>query len=266
MEGAELFLLLHESGSVTKYMKRTEECISESSEVEYLNRLNFFLEYYSIENHQGFYDAENIQSHLHQFEELDDYYPCNPTMILRGLLSEWENWRDTPISAGDYILFENEIISNHIFCEVAQRKYVNFNNSYLLINHNATSAPENIPVKVLNTSVNIELLPLHKTFNWFCKNRKPYRMYHPSPKHGENGRGNWRNASLLLCYHQEAEVLLKTAVGKDDKALYNYDSVHQSYILFRKEGAIPEQKYHAYHIKETEVGEDIKALIEKLVG
>lgn len=265
MAHTELFILLHESDILHSFMYRSKECVTEKEEIAYLNHLREFINDFKHENYHGFYDSNNIKSHLSQFEILNDYYPCNPTIILRELLEEWEDWREDVISNGSYEVFKNYPIKDHTFCEIAERKFSNSENSYLIINHEATYVKDNVNISVKDTFVTLDILPFNKVFNWFCENRVPKRIYHHNPKHGEYGKGNWPNWSVLLGSKEEAAELLKSAINTNIKTLYNYDIKYLSYIIFRKEGNIPELAYHAYHIAEKDVTKEVKLLINKYI-
>ncbi|MDR1937458.1 MAG: hypothetical protein LBQ73_03025 [Tannerellaceae bacterium] len=236
MACSELFLLLHESGAQTRFINQSEICVDENTEMEYLNRLRFCVKYVQTENYEGFYDSRNIQSHLYQFQELEDYYPCNPTMVLRDILKEWDNWRDLAHSKGDYLIFDSEKMTDHIFCEIAQRQHENPENSYLLLSHEAVSIEKEIEVMINREKIKIALRPLDKTHEWFSLNRKPERRYHPSPKHGENGRGNWRDAAKLLCSHEEAGEILHKALLKTIKyCIFTTQKMHPISFSEKKE-------------------------------
>lgn len=100
---------------------------------------------------------------------------------------------------------------------------------------------------------------------WFSNNRKPKRIYNYNPKHGENGVGNRKDESPLLCSRQEAETLLPNAVGTSvDAALFYYDKKHGHYIEFKNENTAI-NSYHAFHIADNIVCHRVpKEVIKKI--
>jgi hypothetical protein len=81
------------------------------------------------------------------------------------------------------------------------------------------------------------------------------RTFNVNPKHGENGAGNLPNASILLCSREKAQILLNDAIPcflEREKNLYNFDSVHNTFIEFFFEGNNPQNQWHGFHLKTTE--------------
>lgn len=266
MAHSEIFLLLHESGDYrTLYVNRSKDAIDEDKELEYLKELENYIRYYETENCFCYYDSKNISSHLDQFIILEEYYLSNPPDILRFMLSKWEDWRENPVSDGSYKIFNGVDIESHTFCEVAKRKENNPENTYLIINHESLSF-NNVFINTGSRIHNIEIKSLKDSYLWFSENRRPERVYHPSDKHGENGRGMWDGAAPLKCSHVKAEILMKKAICDHDKRLYYYDEENNSYMIFRYEGQIPVHLYHAYHISDREISKSIKKLVDYLCG
>jgi hypothetical protein len=82
------------------------------------------------------------------------------------------------------------------------------------------------------------------------------RNFHISPKHGENGKGNWKGESVLLCSKTEAETLLNSAIpdfNEKENRLFNWDSTNKGFIEFFFEGENPQKQWHGFHVAETDL-------------
>ncbi len=83
-------------------------------------------------------------------------------------------------------------------------------------------------------------------------NNSHNRSFHISPKHGENGVGNWRGESVLLCNQTQASHLLQTAIPdctEKENRLFNWDDTHETFIEFFFEGENPQMQWHGFHLK-----------------
>ena len=85
-------------------------------------------------------------------------------------------------------------------------------------------------------------------------NKLSVRNFNKSDKHGENGKGNWKNESVLLCSENEASKLLKSAIPdfRVKNRLFNYDRKLKTYIEFYYEGKNPSNQWHGFHLKKEE--------------
>ncbi|MGJ0514459.1 MAG: hypothetical protein ACR65O_01775 [Methylomicrobium sp.] len=87
--------------------------------------------------------------------------------------------------------------------------------------------------------------------NWINSN-SPTRRFNLSPKHGENGHGNWPNESVLLCSRLQAQELLNTAIpdfNYKNNRLFNFDVSHDTFIEFFYEGHNPQMQWHGFHVE-----------------
>jgi hypothetical protein len=261
---SEVFILFPETDPIHPFIERYEGFQTEEELNQYFATLILSKKSIEIENYLGFYDIENVKQFLDHYDILNDFYLINPSRILRTLLKEWINWRDEIVSSfdGRCELLGQELRDNS-FCEVSFRKIRDTNNTYSLASHKALTFPlRTHSLSIEGKAVNIDCLSVCDLPNWFSTNRVPRRTYHPNPKHGENGIGEWLHAAKLLCSHSDAEAMLQRAIGCTDiDELYYFDSTYHKFIIFRFEGDNPQHQYHAYHIEnENEIPRTIKNL------
>lgn len=91
------------------------------------------------------------------------------------------------------------------------------------------------------------------------------RTFNLSPKHGENGKGNWPGESSLLCSSGQAQVLLNKAIGDfvNLKRLFFFDDSKNTYIEFFFEGNNPQKMWHGFHLKKEEWDKRVPVSIRK---
>jgi peroxiredoxin len=93
---------------------------------------------------------------------------------------------------------------------------------------------------------------LQNVTKWIVDNTSK-RNFHTSPKHGENGKDNWKGQSVLLCSKSEANLLLESAIPdfiEKENRLFNWDNTrHQTYIEFFFEGDNPQKQWHGFHLE-----------------
>ena len=265
---SEVFILFPETDPIHPFIERYEGFQTEEELNQYFATLILSKKSIEIENYFGFYDIENVKQFLDHYDILNDFYLINPSRILRTLLKEWINWRDEKVSSfdGGCELLGQELRDNS-FCEVSLRKILNANNTYSLASHKALTIPlRTHSLSIEREVINIDCLLVCDLPNWFSTNRVPRRTYHPNPKHGENGIGEWQHAAKLLCSHSDAEAMLQRAIGCTDiDELYYFDSTYHKFIIFRFEGDNPQHQYHAYHIEnENEIPRTVKNLHDML--
>jgi hypothetical protein len=265
---AQVFVLFPETEPQHPFIKRNEGFQDEEELNNYFNKFILSKKAIAIENYWGYYDSENVKQYLKHYKILEDCYPTNPSRVIGLLLKDWENWRSDNISILNIecILFYQSLFDN-TFCKLAHNKLQNNTNKYVLASHEALVIPLiEHEVNMLGQSQTIFCHPLSHLPLWFVENRIPKRIYHPSPKHGENGIGEYRDAAKLLCSHIDAEKMLQKAIGLNGMdELYYYDTTHQKYIIFRYEGDIPQNQFHAYHIaNDNDVPKEIKEMHCKL--
>lgn len=263
----QLFIHLRECTPIHFYTKANEDLLFEEDIKSFFQDLDCNLECIQTEKYKGFYDVDNINAFLVNYDILDDYYPVSPRRKLRQSLKGWINWKKKRESdlQEEYKVDKNPTRDNS-FGEIHERKTKNADIKYLLISYNSVCFTNQI-VNVEKTSSSlvqqIECIELNgKLKKWFDSNRIPQRIYHASPKHGENGKGGWKGASKLLCSHIKANEMLLKAVGINGlDELYYYDDEHKTHIIFRYEGNIGENKFHAYHLSSKEIRDKTVAKI-----
>lgn len=75
------------------------------------------------------------------------------------------------------------------------------------------------------------------------------RPFFLSPKHGENGVGNWQGESVLYCSAGEAANYLNLGLGLiGEDCVYYYDEPRGIFLKFRTGGDVP-GAYHGFHIE-----------------
>lgn len=91
------------------------------------------------------------------------------------------------------------------------------------------------------------------------------RTFNLSPKHGENGRGNWIGESSLLCSFAEAQDLLNKSIGDFSclKRLFFFDKSYDTYIEFFFEGNNPQKLWHGFHLQKSDWDTRVPASIRK---
>jgi|GEM_PF-6075678 len=263
------FVLFPEPEKQHFYMKDDIGFQSEEFLRKFLLKINACKSLIEIENYQGYYDAENVEKFIQHYHLLEEYYPSKPSRLLRSQLKAWDNWRDERFS-----IEENECtllgcaISNDSFTELVVRSREEENNRYIIVSHHALHIPTGTihQVEFESKTYPVACIELANLPSWFSDNRMPQRNYHPSPKHGENGVGEWKDASRLLCSHNRAGLLLLRAIGSPElDELYLFDEQPGKFITFRYEGDNTLNQYHAYHLEnENEVPTTIKKLHIKL--
>jgi len=253
MSKANLFLLLPETSPVTTWSKSNADLQTESQIQHFISTKVAEISSADIENFIGYYDKLNVENFFEHFDTLDDLYPPIKRVLLNRI-KDWENWREKPIQNFErfYKIF-NQKIKNHTLPELAERKNSLPKENFVLLNNNALKIQNSaLSVKIPSrTEVNIEIVKnTHELKKWFSLNRIPVRKFHVVPKHGENGRGNWKSASPLMCSKQKAQNLLNTAIGKNTEKLFNFDDDNAMFIVFWNENE-PKNLYHGFHLSKN---------------
>lgn len=97
-------------------------------------------------------------------------------------------------------------------------------------------------------------IDLQDIIKWIVNNSSK-RQFHISPKHGVNGKGNWKGESVLLCNEAEAALLLESAIPdfiEKENRLFNWDCIHNTFIEFFFEGDNPQRQWHGFHLEAKE--------------
>ena len=249
-----LYLILPESNPQNQWMNSNDVYQDEKRIITFVGELRNKIESIRIENYEGNYDNINIQNFLRDFQEVADYYPNPAFRLLRSILSDWRNWRDQriPGEKKEYFIHQ-QIISDHTFCECAERVMIFENQKFSILNHYGHRLGKQIPISIKDKNVILSSIStLREISLWFAKERIPSRNFQVIEKHGENrSEERWINGELispLKCSGTEAQELLDLAVGDSIKELYNFDEKYDNYIVFKYEGENPQNMYHGYHL------------------
>lgn len=264
----------------TSLVWKSDELLGDSQLQAQLKGLYSFVDFFKDEECELIYDSLNADAYSFPLKTLPTYYPARERqfrLALRGL----KNWRKSRVSRmHEKYVVNNSSIKDEIRSEIAARKILNQDESYLIVFHCPDYRGANWTIskgekKVVVSSQN---LSVSDSFNWLSRNRFPKRIYHLSPKHGENGRDahsdNYGDkVSVLLCSREHASELLPKAIGdKNHDLLYYFDLKHQKYMEFKAEckfehlpSSAHERIYHSYHIEdENDVPKRIKEKLEML--
>lgn len=240
---------------------------------------------YSEKSTSVWYDCENINDFLSNFEGLHDEYLTNLTVRLRNLLTNALDWRNEQQHTLDnrYFLWDlmNEQVvplyhRPHTLSEIAERTMRMVENKHVLINVQALNINRKV-LAIIKDNWRDSVLPkliiipfvsnAEKLDEWFKSNRQK-RIFHLH-KHGEYGEHVQQNkgeeVSPLLCGKEDAQRLLENAIGDQriSKKLYAFDENHQKYIVFEDENTL-ENSYHGYHIDdEYKIPENIRKKIQR---
>jgi len=258
MNDVSVFLLLPESQPSNQWMIQ-ENARSPEILDEFILDLGNKIDVIKIEEYKGYYDIDNINNFLQDYNFLEDYYPHPAKTLLQTFLNveAFYNWRESikQKATNSYCVFDQQI-ENHTFCEIAQRKLNRQEDRFLLLNHAAHTLRDSFEVCINNHYVFVDsCIEAIEIRNWFAVNRQPVRNFHVIEKHGENRHEerlvNGKLVSPLRCSEQKARDLLQTAIGDTIAELFNDDKEIGYYIIFKREGNNPQNMYHGYHVAYT---------------
>jgi len=268
-----LFIILPESQASTQWSLSNDEFQDEDKIGEFIAELKTKIDAIKIENYEGHYDILNIKNFLRDFEDLADFYPNPAFRLLRSIFKNWTNWRgDVRQDSSKMYLIYGQIIKNHTFCEVAERKISKEDDKFLILNHYGHVLPNEFEVSVEQTLILLQSCSKEKEIcDWFATERVPVRNFQVIPKHGENRQDEriirGELVSPLRCSQEEAQKMLHTAIGDTIDELFNHDKQRPEYfIVFKYENINPQNMYHGFHVplKSSQVPNHIrKKLIPK---
>lgn len=80
------------------------------------------------------------------------------------------------------------------------------------------------------------------------------RIFHYSPKHGENGVGHWNGASPLLSSREHAQTMLELAIADFSvkNRFFTFDDAFETYIEYFYEGDNTKKQWHAFHLSNNQ--------------
>lgn len=275
MEHVEIFLLLpvyEEAEGQPGYLKKLGVLANEDYQV-YLDAINRMKSFFCYESFKGYYDSQNVKAFMIPMELLQDCYPSVSVLLRRAVVNWGSDWRrEISMTEADEVQYFNESVRGETLCEVARRQAHDEDSSFLLLDCDAfVHQTDKRDVKFNGRTLSISSCTMDEIglAEWFSHNRKPARVFHLSPKHGENGKGahpenKGDEVSLLLCSEDEARKLLMEAIGENEecKTIHYYDSENHRFIEFRCEGG---SVYHGFHIKDELVGTRVPAVVKKKI-
>jgi hypothetical protein len=158
--------------------------------------------------------------------------------------------------------FLNETANNHLAIKIVFTQSSNSKEQLLLVH--SSNHFHFCEINCFNTAINIwELINTHL----------PIRTYNFSPKHGNATvkaipPKSSEKASQLLCSDNDAQTFLNSAIFdlREKKFYYNFDQIHDTYILFPYEGETPQNQFHAFHIAKEEWHKEVPTSIKKYFG
>ena len=199
-----------------------------------------------------------------QIKLLEDSYPQPTLRTLRFIFEDFFNWREKTVQLANnkYEIFHNPI-ENHTFCEIAERKQNNTEQSFFMMNHQAITLQKQLNIKTNNKDNHFEIVENEEELtNWFSENRIPKRNFQAIPKHNIP-KPIIRKGKLISPLYgsvQNASEILKTAIGMQLKELFGYDETINKVIIFKHENETPQNQYHGYHVETNsdEIPKEIK--------
>jgi hypothetical protein len=281
-----VFVLFPEARPIHDFFHNADDFVEEASLRVFLSELTASIEWvYREKNAVSFYSVENVQRFLDNLEGFKDDYLFDPASKMGDILAEAYNWQKEQRQEQHcaYFIWHQQtahIVVNHILPELAERQKHNPEQSFLLFNCRAGSFQSKMIaiLKEMREDNQLLLLPTFNQVNneqelyaWLIENRQK-RNFNLNPKHGENGVGAHKGnkgdkVDPLLCSREEAQRLLKKAIGDTRRAteLYNFDSQNQKFIVFKFENETPQNQYHGFHPNnQDEIPHDFKQLIQNI--
>lgn len=203
------------------------------------------------EQHQTelFYDSKIVEEFSALAEDDEDYVIGTRSYL--SLLLE----NCAPVQATGFVFkvcFASENTSlSHLPYQIIAAMRADEKNNLLSLTYQDSGkvlvASSNTEFKIVKFAV---VSDFSRMLEWIIS-QGPKRVFNVSPKHGENGRGNWHNESPLLCSGEEAQELLNNAIAdfnEKQRRLFNYDRNRNAFIEFFYEGDTPQQQWHGFHV------------------
>jgi hypothetical protein len=233
---------------------------------------NYFSDIYKIvelayQHHATvFYSQQQLKEFTDNFKELDENFSQSDSnkldVILRKAIKKNEN------SYLFEICFSNENTSLNPVKDTSIT-VINAYSSNALISITDNCQPKTLlSIKSATNFEKVEFSIINTIDNLlqWIKDNSVERKFNISPKHGENGKGNWQDQSVLLCNKDEAQQLLNTAIpdfSEKEKRLFNFDINYQTFIEFFYEGDNPQNQWHGFHIEKEEWEKRIPSSIKE---
>lgn len=254
MAGVKLFLLFPETNPSNQWMRSADQYVRTGDFKDLMEALKQKIDKIRIENYDGFHDSLNIKNFFSQYDVPEAHYPPVSKRRLRSLIQKnaFQDWRESITHSQDktYEIY-GQLISDHTFCEMAERAIQQPDENHSLLNHSACTINGTFQI-FINGSTGIRIANLSDEaglVEWFVVNRIPPRQFRRNPKHGNKKRNvGGKGVSPLMCSPEKAQELLNSAIGNREKELFNLDTDQDQIIVFKHEGPTPENIYHGYHV------------------
>lgn len=202
---------------------------------------------------QVFHNVQQLREFSSHLGDLHENFTESFSNIIESIL---ENSTGTEIKgqAFDVIHGENSAtfteLDNKVIRSLHDKAYT------AILTHSDFGNDREVLIVTLNHLYVVKLRPKRDTESivTFFAFTDTNRQFHLSPKHGENGKGNHKSASKLLCSASEAQTLLYGAIpdfNRFEHKLFNYDIEKGRYIEFYFEGISPNPKWHGFHLDDS---------------
>lgn len=264
MSKVNLFILIPEHNPKFNWIHSIDNLIEERDICNYLRNLNSHKKSIFHEKYDGYYDQNSLIALSNQIKILEDSYPQPTLRTLRLIFEDFFDWRENAVQTNEnkYSVFSTQI-ENHTFCEIAERKQNNTEQLFFMMNHQAITFQNQINIKINNKDNHFEIVQNEvELTNWFSKNRIPKRNFQSIPKHNIQ-KPIIRNGKLISPLYgnsENANEILKSAIGINTKELFGYDKANKMVIVFKHENDTPQNQYHGYHVEinSNEIPKEIK--------
>ena len=216
----------------------------------------------------NFYDSNNVEAFFYPINVMGkSTYPHGFERSLKSRIVKsfkMHNIRDAcynTLTDGSVFERNHVVLREDALCIISKRQNEDKDSAFLIVDCDAYN--EKITTDTIiskshgyKSDFDVKRFDDKKSIaEWFFHNRKPVRTIDKEyGKHGETGKGGWKRGkkgevkSCLLCSEEEAEQLLKCAIGEQDNStLFWFDKERKLYIKFMYENT--DSLYHAYHLK-----------------
>ncbi|AYN03748.1 hypothetical protein [Flavobacterium sp. 140616W15] len=214
-----------------------------------------------------YYSKAQLDDFIRNCEDLDDNFITSDANKLDLILEGAEPVHKTSDAYAFSINFNNQ----HSFLEPVHdiyfRDIVNKEKTALISLNDIEKRGHYIRIR---SNSDFEKLCFHfipdtnSIIKWF-KDDGEVRNFNLSPKHGENGKGQWQGESPLLCNKEMAQDYLNNSIAdfKEKNRLFYFDDVHNKYLEFFYEGHNPQKQWHGFHVEQKNWKERVPSSIRK---
>jgi hypothetical protein len=222
----------------------------------YLSKINKIVQLAYQHRLTVFYSKEKVKIFTENCNDLDIDFVCSTGNRLYTILEK--SIPKSNISYPFKICFSQQETSllyiDNLTLSIIDN---NLDNALISISTNCHQPPillvkSNIDFQIMNFDIINDATNIIK----WIQNKSDTRTFNLSPKHGENGRGNWKGESVLRCSKNDAQQFLNTAIAdfsEKEKRLFNFDHNHKTFIEFFYEGDNPQKQWHGFHVEDDQL-------------